>query len=220
MGSVDWAVLYINGSRDDTAPIVLPVNDPSASINAITMIRARATLTAHEIGEIGKHGTYYDLRIRLYEEDNSPWPWGDDTDDQIWQRRPRLQGIVNEVIDVSVIVPVLTLKAYGAEYYGAVKLYRRTNSGMTGLHSRRTKNTIKLKSSHLRLRLPGCRESINSFLRRDRDGGKLLVLRRARHWHIFRQVCGSAHYTQKWARHDAVTTSPFFRFGGIRTVYT
>ncbi len=147
MGSVDWAVLYINGSRDSRVPIILPEHDPSASINAITMVRARATLNASEIDEIGRNGTYYDLRIRLYEEDNSPWPWGDDTDDQIWQRRPILQGTVHEVVEVSIAVPVLTLKNYGAEYYAGVKLYRRTDSGMSGLHSRRTSG-VKLEYSH------------------------------------------------------------------------
>jgi hypothetical protein len=147
MGSVDWVYLYINGSADGHVPIVLPEHDPSASINAIAKVRARATLSAHEIDEIGRNGTYYDLRIRMYEEDNSPWPWGDDTDDQIWQRRPRLQGIVSELVEVSVTVPVLTLKNSGAEYYAAAKLYRRNDSGMSGLHSRRTK-TIKLDYSH------------------------------------------------------------------------
>ena len=147
MGSVAWAVLYINGSADGSVSIVDPEDDPNVPVTAITMVRARVTLTAHEIGMIGQNGTYYDLRTRLYEEDNSPWPWGDDTDDQIWQRRPRLQGIVNEVIEVSVNVPVLTLKAHGAEYYAAAKLYRRTDSGMSGLYSRRT-NTIKLEYLH------------------------------------------------------------------------
>jgi hypothetical protein len=146
MGSVDWAYLYINGSADGHVPIVLPEHDPSVSINAITEVHARATLTAHEIDEIGKNGTYYDLRIRLWEEDNSPWPWGDDNDDQIWQERPRLQGIVTELVEVSIPVPVLTLKDYGAEYYAGVRLYRRTNSGMSNLHSRRS-NTIKLEYS-------------------------------------------------------------------------
>jgi hypothetical protein len=147
MGSVDSAYLYINGSNDGHVPIVLPEHDPSAPINANTEVRARVTLSAHEIGEIGRNGTYYDLRIRLYEEDNSSWPWGDDNDDLIWQRRPQLQGIPVESVGVSVNVPVLTLKDYGAEYYAGVKLYRRTNSGMSSLHSRRT-NTIKLEYSH------------------------------------------------------------------------
>lgn len=146
MGSVHAAHLYINGSDDGRVPIVLPEHDPTAPISASTRVRAIVILSADEIGEIGNNGTYYDLRVRLYEEDNSPWPWGDDTDDQIWQRRPRLQGINSQTFNISVNVPVLTLKDNGAEYYAGVRLYRRTNSGMSSVHSRRT-NTIKLEYS-------------------------------------------------------------------------
>jgi hypothetical protein len=146
MGSVESVRLFINGSDDRRVSIVLPEHDPNVSIYAATKVRARVTLSAHEIDEIGKNGTYYDLRIRLWEEDNSPWPWGDDNDDQIWQRRPRLRGITSELMEVSMNVPVLTLKNYGAEYYAGVRLYRRTNSGMTNLNSRRS-NTITLEYS-------------------------------------------------------------------------
>ena len=145
MGSVDSARLHINGSDDPRVPIV--VTDDPSDLLVDTRVRARVTLSAHEIDEIGTNGTYYDLRIRLYEEDNSSWPWGDDNDDQIWQRRPRLRGIPFESVEVSVGVSSIALKDHGAEYYAGVKLYRRTNSGMSSLHSRRT-NTIKLEYSH------------------------------------------------------------------------
>jgi hypothetical protein len=147
IGSVDSAHLYINGSDDDRVPIVLPQDDPSVPISANTRVRARVTLSADEIAAIGENGTYYDLRIRLWEEDNSSWPWGDDNDDQIWQRRRTLQAIAVQSVAVSVDVLTPTLKEYGAEYYAGVKLYRRTNSGMSSVDSRRT-NTIKLDFTH------------------------------------------------------------------------
>lgn len=144
MGTINWARLYINGSHADRVPIVLPEHsEPGEPVTAATMVRARVTLDADDIAEIGQNGTYYDLRIRLYEEDNSPWPWGDDTDDRIWQQRPRLLGQVSQWVEVVVPVFKTTLRDYGAEYYAGVRLYRRTDSSMTGLQSLRT-NTINL----------------------------------------------------------------------------
>ena len=110
MGSVDWVSLRINESTNSPIPIVLPESDPNLPVTAITKVTARATLNANEVNQIGVNGTYYDLRVRLYEEDNSPWPWGDDTDDQIWQRRPRLQGVITEIIEVSVSVFIHVLR--------------------------------------------------------------------------------------------------------------
>jgi hypothetical protein len=141
MGSVNYARLDINGYVGSHVPIVLPEHDPYALIDALTRVRTTVTLTADEIDDIGENGTFYDLRIRLYEEDNSSWPWGDDNDDQIWQRRRKLKGIASQTVGVSVNVRVLTLKDYGAEYYAGVRLYRRTTSGMSNLHSRRS-NTV------------------------------------------------------------------------------
>jgi hypothetical protein len=145
MSSVESARLYINGSDDGQLPITIPEHDLSAPISADTGIRATVTLSQDDINKI-EEGTYYDLRIRLWEEDNSLWPWGDDDDEQMWQRRPRLKGLPSETVEVSVDVPVLTLKDHEAEYSARVKLYRRTNSGMTGLASKRT-NTINLDYS-------------------------------------------------------------------------
>jgi hypothetical protein len=135
MGSVDSATLYINGSDDGRVPIVLPQHDPNVPISANTKVRAGVTLSPDEIAAIGENGTYYDLGIRLWEEDNSSWPLGDDNDDQIWQRRRKLRGVAIQSVEVSVNVLTQSLNEYGAEYYAGVKLYRRTNSGMCSLHS-------------------------------------------------------------------------------------
>jgi hypothetical protein len=142
VGSVDAVRLYINGSDDAHVPVVLPEHDPSALIHAEIRVSSRISLSAAEIAAIGLNGTYYDLRVRLYEEDNSFWPWGDDNDDLIWQRRPRLRGVASQVVRVSVRVLVPTLRDYGADYYVGVKLYRRTDLGMSGLHSRRSNTVI------------------------------------------------------------------------------
>src|SRR5690349_15521143 len=104
MGSVDSVHLYINGSDESPVSIDLPGDDPTLPATANTTVRVGVTLSAQDIDEIGKNGTYYDLRIRLWEEDNSSWPWGDDNDDQIWQRRPKLQGIGSQTVEVSVTV--------------------------------------------------------------------------------------------------------------------
>jgi hypothetical protein len=142
MGSVHAAYLYINGSRDARVPIDLPGDDPNVPATVGTRVRTIIILSAHDIAEIGKNGTYYDLRVRLYEEDNSPWPWGDDNDDQVWQERPRLQAVGSQTVIISAVVPIIRLRDLGAEYYAGVRLYRRTNSGMSNLHSQRTNTVI------------------------------------------------------------------------------
>jgi hypothetical protein len=71
MGSVEGVSLYIHGSNAGRVPIILPETDPNEPISVNTTVRAEVTLSADDIDEIGKNGTYYDLRIRLYEEDNS-----------------------------------------------------------------------------------------------------------------------------------------------------
>lgn len=104
-------------------------------------ISMTAQLTTLAQNEIRAGTAVYFFQVRLYEEDNSSWPWGDDTDDLVWgplsSRAILAQNVYSTAFSSSSIL-WNRLISFGREYYAEVRLYRRDGTGTRLVQTRKS----------------------------------------------------------------------------------
>jgi hypothetical protein len=140
MGSVRSAHLFINGSDDEHLTIPNPASDPSLPVTVTTQILTNVTLTDEDIARIGED-TYYDVRVRLWERDRF------DEDERMWQVRRRIDGVPSQTVEVTQSVFIHELRSAGTEYYGTIRVDRRTAGAVDSASDGRETNTINLRFS-------------------------------------------------------------------------